>query len=511
MKKKLFLVFMICSCILLMGHSCGEGDGEGGASNDDIHYSFGIHPSGEDKYAYARDLGIDVNREGVYFIWDWVDPDRNGGFRFKYASAPPAGNNPGGRVNYDNERMRLLDVDGITMINNVCPFRGGELLKGEFRNEEEKEIYQLFVEKMVERYDGDADLGCTETNGIDCYNPGDNEYPSRELISILQNNPIKYWQVCNQVTDVCDGPECKFNELYARKYAEVMELTYSGIKSACPDCRVLIGGDSGKNLYPPVYDFLAGEYIDIIDKHFFGETGGYTAIPEEMDYLKESLEAAGFDLDELRFWITEIGTHSGDPVDDRDVPEAQKNDPPYQTEKEQAQELIKRYAVSFGYGIEKVLWAWGLKEGFGCDCCRFDYTGLIYDGNREPQGCDENDPYDRGDGVKKLAYYAFKLMIQKLKGFTFVETIMDIDGTYLFMFSKDSGPVYIAWSETGERVALDEINSDSVKITEAVPSVEYGEQVTDFESAFVSEIVYLNGGSIAISLDENPIFIEESY
>ncbi|MBU0485066.1 MAG: hypothetical protein KKB30_11210 [Proteobacteria bacterium] len=512
--SNLFPILMCC-IILFMWIGCrgdgGDKDVDLQNQDNDVQYSFGIHPSSEDDYSYARDLGIDFNRDGVYFVWDWVDPDRNGNFMFKNATASSTPDKPGGHVNYDNERQRLLSVEDIVLMNNVSPFRGGELLKGEFQNEEEKVIYQTFVEKMVERYDGDSDLGCTQTNGIDCYNPGDKEYPAQNLITILESNPIKYWQVCNQVTDVCSGPDCQFNDLYAQKYAEVMKLTYRGIKTSCPDCEVLMAGDSAKELYPPVYNILMGEYIDIVDKHFFGAQGEYVNVPEEMDYLKYSLEEAGFDLDKLKFWISEIGTYSGDPVDDRDVPDALKKDPPYQTEQEQAQELIKRYAVAFGYGIEKVLWAWGTKEGFSCNCCMFDYTGLIYDGNQESQSCDENDPYDRGDGVKKLAYYTFKLMTQKLKGFTFVETIQNSNGTYVYKFVKDSIPVYVAWSENEESLILTELSSNSVKITKAVPSYEFGDQVVDFNSAFASQTEDVSSGKITINLDANPIFIEENY
>ncbi len=474
--------------------------------NIDFGHSLGIHPSSEEEYAHAKDLDTDFNREGVYFIWDWVDTDKNGSFSFKQAMKSASVANPGGYINYDHERQRLLDVEGITLMNNVCPFQSRDQLEDKFHNEEEKAIYRTFVEKLVERYDGDSDLGCSMTNGIDCYNPGENEFPVQELILTLQKNPIKYWQVCNQVTDTCDGAECAVNE----KYADVMELTYTAIKSSCPEFQVLIAGDSSKDLYPPVYNRLAGNYIDIVDKHFFGETGEYRYIPEEMDFLKDSLETAGFDLDKLRFWITEIGTHSGNPVDDRDVDEEQKNDPPYQTEKEQAQELVKKYVVSFGYGIEKVLWAWEIKEEFGCDCCRFDYTGLIYDGNSEPQTCDENDIHDRGDGVKKLAYFSYKMMTQKLKGFICVDAILNSNGTHIYRFVKDEGgPFYVAWSESGESVALTEVESNSIKMTMAVPGFEYGDQVTDFNSAFVTEIKPVSNENIWIDLDENPVYVEE--
>jgi len=69
------------------------------------------------------------------------------------------------------------------------------------------------------------------------------------------------------------------------------------------------------------------------------------------------LQTGGFDLEKLRFWITETGTYSGEPTEEG-------HEMPYQTESQQAEGLIKRYTVAFGEGIEKVLWAWGIKRRF---------------------------------------------------------------------------------------------------------------------------------------------------
>ncbi|MCK5461339.1 hypothetical protein KAI58_05135 [Candidatus Gracilibacteria bacterium] len=475
-------------------------------SSSELSYSFGVHPSSANNYTYAKDLGIDFNREGTYFVWDWVDINKNGNFRFKKAIAPPHPDRPeskGGQINYDRNRERLVKVTDIELMNNVCPFRGGRMPKDEFRNEEEETIYREFVEKLVERYDGDSDLGCTQ-NAPDCYNLGDNEYPNQLFIDTLQTNPIKYWQVCNQVTDTCSGRECKDNNNYAIKHAKVQEITYLGIKASCPKCQVLIAGDSHKEMYPPVYEALNGKYIDIIDKHFFGEESDYVKIQEEMDYLKDSLQKTGFDLDKLKFWITETGTYSGDPVK-----ESGRENLPYQSETQQAQGLVKRYAVAFGEGVEKVLWAWGIVEGFGCDCCIFDYTGFIYDGNIEPQTCDANDPYDRGAGVKKLVYYSFKLMTDKIGGFTDVETIQN-SKNYVYKFTKNNKPIYIAWNDNDGNITLTNIDSDSVKITKTVPNVKSGADLNknNYPDFFETEVKTVSNGKITITLGENPVFIE---
>ena len=475
-------------------------------SFSELSYSFGVHPSGANEYTYAKDLGIDFNREGTYFVWNWSDINRDGNFSFKKAIAPPHPDRPeskGGQINYDKNRERLVKVVDITLMNNICPFRGGRIPKDEFRNAEEEAIYREFVEKLVERYDGDSNLGCTQ-DAPDCYNLGDGEYPNQSFIDTLQTNPIKYWQVCNKVDDTCSGKECKDNNNYAVKHAKVQKLTYLGVKASCPECQVLIAGDSRKEMYPPVYEALEGKYVDIIDKHFFGEENDYVAISEEMAYLKDSLQNAGFNLDKLKFWITETGTYSGDPAE-----EPGRKDLPYQSEAQQAQGLVKRFAVAFGEGIEKVLWAWGIIEGFGCDCCIFDYTGFIYDGNIEPQTCDANDPYDRGAGVKKLVYYSFKLLTDKIGDFTNVERIQDSEN-YVYKFTKNNKPIYIVWNDNGGSVTLTNINSDSVKITKAVPDAESGADLdkSDYPNFFETEVKAVSNDKITITLGESPVFVE---
>lgn len=198
--------------------------------------------------------------------------------------------------------------NAVNLVVNICPFRKG----GEFAGPDQEAIYQEFVTRTVERYDGDGDFGCVE-QAPDCYFAGDGEHPSQEVIARFQANPIKFWQVCNKVTDTCDGSDCPAT--YAAKFARAQELTYKGVKAADALAAVLMAGDSGKEMYPAVFAALDGGYVDIIDFHRYGQEGIYDP-QQDFDFLKDRLAKAGFDVDRLRFWITETGTYSGDPVDD---------------------------------------------------------------------------------------------------------------------------------------------------------------------------------------------------
>ncbi len=464
---------------------------------------FGIHPAGLDNYSYAHDLGIGFNRKTEYFIWDWADVDRNGNFKFKIVTppAPETRKNIKPRpIKYDEQHEMVAKIDDIKILRNICPFRGTFDIKNNQRNkfnsEKEKEIYEKYVEKLAERYDGDDDLGC-KLKSPDCYNKGDNEYPTESFIKTLEKNPMRYWQVCNNITDTCSGDDCR-NKLF-ENYAEVQKITYQAIKKSCPECQVLIAGDSEKEMYPPIFEILKGKYIDIIDHHFFGIENDYIKIKTDLEFLKDSLLTNNFDLNRLKFWITETGTYSGSPSEKKLS---------YQNEQSQARGLIKRYITAFGSaGVEEVFWAWGIKEGFHCNCCQFDYTGLIYNGNKPQQKCDANDTKDLGDGVKKLSYYSLKKLIEKIDGFTEVEKIDD-DKNFVYKFIKNGKSVYVAWSEVGGNITFKNINQDFILMTQTVPKYEQGEDVTNYIDAFEYKKILVKDGEAGVYLNEKPIFIE---
>jgi len=474
------------------------------ASTDAESSPFGAHPAGANNYEYAKDLGLSWNREGSYFSWIWSDPARSGNFSFKKAVAPenPNLSKSGGVINYDNQRSRL-NLAGINTMVNVCPFHKG----GEFRDAAEEQNYRQFVNKLVERYDGDDDLGC-EQNYPDCYSPGDDEYPSAELIEKIAASPIKYWQVCNQLQDTCED-DCR--DTFGEKFANAQKITYEAAKSADPTASILIAGDSGIQEYEPVFRALNGEFIDIVDFHRFAPVGDHDPAPD-FDRLKRDLEKNNFDTEKLRFWITETGTFSDEPVD-----ALRGRSFSSQSEKQQAGDLFKRNVAALFYGIEKIFWAWGIDEGFHRDCGLFDYTGLIYDGCDcvdEKYICGSDADDDPGAGVKKLGYFTFKLLVEKLDGADWdaVELVQNSDDIFIYKFVKNSAPIWVGWSDgDAERVATLEVgNRDSVKITAAIPTADSGAALDEnnYPNFFASSVAASENGRVAIILGESPVFIE---
>lgn len=413
---------------------------------------FGIHPAVP--YEEAEDMGVEWTRGGAspYFFWSFVDQDMTGdekSFAWKGIVETPDGK----RGSFDYDAVGNLDDAGFGVLYNIevqPPGTGGAYRKPHSYLPADTEAYRNFVKAAVRRY-----------------------------------SFINYWQVGNEPTSNWAD------------YGEFLCLTYGAVNEAGPDAKVLIGGAGGmamphtfseykKNFdaeYLPLLEDLAKQNkrcFDIFDFHLFGNASGdYRLSGQIRAYISQKIGELGIPQPE-EYWITETGTYSGDPK--ALSREGTVIDPPYQTERQQATDLVRRYVHSLGSGIKKVFWAWGLQEGFHYNEGFFDFTGLIYDGRYA---------YDEGAGVKKLSYYSYKKMAEILEGsdWNSIQTVQESDGVYAYMFTKNGSSAWVAWNDNGEprEIELAGVSSNEVKITEAVPKYGSGKEVGDYGSAFNTE------------------------
>ena len=325
-------------------------------------------------------------------------------------------------------------------------------------------------------------------------------------------SPIKYWQVGNEPNNSKSG------------FAELQKITYIAIKEVCPDCTVVIGGVPGMppashylatfdQQFKPFLDTLAGQYVDVLDFHWYGNaTGDYLGAKPVYDHLRAVLDADGFT--QTPIWITEMGSYSGDPLPN---PPVMPYDYPLQSEQQQALDYLKRYVYSLALGVKKIFPAFGMMEGFKYDGGYFDFTGIIYDG-WDPAG---TTPSDLGLGVKKLGYYTYRKMTEILEGSDWnnIETIQAADNVYIFKFTRNNAPIYVAWWDyfaepafapgKTKTVVLPGVVGDAVLVTEAVPKFATGKEVGDYATAFTSQTVATVNGTVSLTLHENPVYVEK--
>jgi len=358
------------------------------------------------------------------------------------------------KIRQFDERYAEICGSGLNILENFM-LHGWRKLLG---NAEYAELMRF----IVERYDADGINDAPKINGTE--------------------PKILYWEIGNEPNIEGKGDSCPPEE-----YARFLKFIYPVIKRACPQCKVLFAG-----LVPFTHDeYLdivlqngGGDYFDIVSLHYYGNaTGDYAYGVKMINEVRAVMAKYGINKP---IWITETGTYSG------------SVNGIFQSEEEQAADLVKRYVVLLSAGAEKVFWAWGLYEGFGGDGNQyFDQTGLIYDGRGD---------YDKGFGVEKRAYYAYGLMTEKLEGFTNIEEVqLREKNVFLFRFDKRNKYVYVVWWDWWNEPDLLEkeveipIRGKEAVLTIAVPK-ENGEAY--------SEIIEVQNGILKLRLRKSPVYIE---
>jgi len=411
----------------------------------------------------TKDLGLKWGR-AHYLIWPNVQPSKSevdqGIFNWS-----------------ESDNILATYPEGFMNVQNLVAFPARKTDTGEFvetfsfPSYEAGQDYKKFVQKAAERYDGD---GQEDAPGL--------------------KSPVKYWQVDNE-------QDLKSNDW--RGYADVLKLSYEGIKSTCPDCKVVAGGLGGElkglaTFLKPALDSLQGQYFDVLDYHCYGAKNEWKKCGD----LAEDIRKA-FPGKNLEIWLSETGTWSGAPSYPPNLPEDSE-----QSEADQAAALVKFNVYPLAKGVKKIFWAWGIIEGFGGpENNIFDNTGLIYDGLGTK---------DLGRGVKKLSYYTYRKLIEELEGADLnnIGTVSE-GSVYAYKFNriygKDKGrPVWIAWSESADikDVLIGELAGREVLTTESIPKYKKGKEAEEADLFREGRVKVASGDKVPLPSGGIPVYIE---
>jgi len=481
MNYKISFTILLISPILIIG-GCNKQDYKPTQGNWSGKYDdspFGIHgpsvpktdygiskPAGVDDYKDLSQIGAKWVRYagGTGLVWDNIEKTK-------------------GTYDWSKNDYVISETykQGIKIVISVNCFNSCDQGVSEPNGMIPKDMtaYKVFLEKAVERYDGD---------GID-------DAPGSPVVDV--------WSIQNEVDGVGwkDTPE---------DYALLLKASYEAIMEANPKAKVAIGGLATPLGYNSFYvkvlndleRYKGQQYFDIFDLHWSGQLA---ALDKNNDYKSElNYELGDFvktimsKMDEMNyknvsFWITEMSDYEGSPKTPSGILE-------YKSESYQAAQVIKRYVYSLGSGVDKIFWvtltewhAFGGEEGG-----YFDNVGLI-----------NNPGNEDGYSHMKLSYYTYKKMVDILEGSDWnnIETIHDSGNEYVYKFTnKDTEKsVWVAWSDDGQgSVSLRSLGISNAKVTEAVPKYDSGKDVPDYSIAF-----YTYTTSSDIVLENKPVFIEE--
>jgi hypothetical protein len=442
---------------------------------------FGFLDVPPDKFDYYSDLGIkwlEIARENERLGWGSVEKEK-GVYDFSAHDADICKFYQNG-INVIYITRPINSLYGTSWIEGV-PEATDEYPDGNL------DAWANYVKAVVERYDGD---------GID-------DAPCTTKII------IKYYQFVHEL-----NPFDKYWNDHREQYAEVFEITYKAMKQACEDCILsmpvphLSDLKEKNNFLSDVLSYLEGKNIHDI---------GFDYHRWSMDSSKpqpDKWKSRGQDYEEHIEYIeliSQIASRYG--FDNSNIISLESGmGATEEMEPDQAGYVIRAYIASIANGQKKLLWTKTVEYGHHTsDDIIWAHTGLIHN----PQNAD-------GLSHKKLSYYTYKLMVEKLEGSDWDNIVTIVDGTdnvYVYKFvRKDTGKsVYVAWwdwfDETGnsKTITIDVGNINSVKITEAVPDAESGADLdeNDYPHFFNIETKAANNGEITITLVKNPVFIEE--
>nr|NIM47597.1 hypothetical protein [Candidatus Aenigmarchaeota archaeon] len=151
------------------------------------------------------------------------------------------------------------------------------------------QAYANFLEKVVERYDGD----------------GTNDMPGLSI-------PIKYWEIMNEPSMQGGsiggaGEDLKFFVGTSQEYFEILKTSYETIKKADPEAKVAHAGMAGmqqnfQDFWGPVFAAGAGNYFDIANIH----TISTDERREDLYVIKFKRYLEKYGIKNKPIWITEV-------------------------------------------------------------------------------------------------------------------------------------------------------------------------------------------------------------
>ena len=419
----------------------------------------------------ARRGGVNFVRGSATMAWGALEPSE-GDYHFEYIDTT----------------VKIAGLCGINVLGTIIPYAdwsmtctpvdtgcsiftgGGDFF---FLNEgrsgpmcdSDTTAYYNFVEKIVERYDGD---------GID-------DMPGLTL-------PVLVWEFGNEVESFCGNYD-------PDNYLRDLDITRRAINEACSNCQLTNGG--ALEISDMVTDTAfwqkvitdGHQNIDFGNIHFnigkFTYPFPYTTFKENVDRFQNALTSVGEKTDT---WVTEWGIYSGS-----------QNNQPYISEEEQASIYTKLYCWSIANHL----------------------TNYFYD----LQGTSDNgigssallENISGSDSVKaRLFFYTQKLYESKFR---------DADSALIFLFDtnsfnsggikiyKKTATYYVIWGVSnlpsdisGVKVVTDIYgNADTVDVsTLTLPLSSNPIIIEDKEESSITEN---NANKIHVSLCPNPMHL----
>jgi hypothetical protein len=386
------------------------------------------------------------------------------------------------------------------------------------------------VGQFVERYDGD---------GID------------DVPGLLY--PVHHYGIEREFTGFWPSD--------AEDYVQLLELTYPAIHGADPQAELILNailmvdvfdGDPSpdelqrrlvtpqkgiRKSVPEIQKILAAcEFYDIIDFHSLGD---YVEIPPTTAWLREQLENNGCAPKPI--WIGDAFSMSvlvgyggrpawpGTPENLDRVIETLKLVADSKAEGHEgakswlhglmARGLVKKITVAAGEGLMGI--NIGNLEDWKTNLPLVDvasvplvgaamFMGMMETRVTQQQSGEGLPPYRTPSGPSRPAFFAIKLVNEKINTFTSVEKLELGPDIWAYHFTRPSGPLWVLWYDDGTLYFPDEIPpglSVDLPFTSANALITRTPTENGHET-LEPQILTSSNGTLSLTLDLTPIFIE---
>jgi len=459
----------------LQGETCGleEGEARCVGAGDHIESSpFGfldVPPKNFEAYADLSTHWIKGGREG----YDWQEVESQPGiYDFSVRDEELC-------EFFENGQRPIYCIRSINSLYGTTWVEGFPQATDEFPDGH-LDAWTAFVERFVERYDGD---------GLD-----DADCPSR--IS------LRHYQLVHELAPHGSGYWQDHRDEYARLYEE----TYQAVRSACSTCTLSMPVPNFSDLQAPT-NFLT----DVL-----GHLQGGGVVEVGFDYHNWSVEEGQPEPWRSRGEDYAMGVEYIERIEeiasDHDVEVALITSlesgmaATLEMESDQAAYIVRSYVSCVAHGQAKKFWTRTVEYSSDASVI-WAHTGLIHN----PLNAD-------GLSHKKLGYFTYKLMVEKLgdSDWENVEIIREDPDFSIYGFPAGGGMVYVVWRDCFDdscgvqEVTLEVGSGGPATVTEAVPAASSGADIDelDYPGFFPVETRPIVGESLTLEVGSAPLFVE---
>ncbi len=437
----------------------------------------------EHNLARMQALGMGVSRihndDGyISFSWKDVDAERDGqDLDFSYPDALA---------------VFACDVD-IRLVPTIVP-GSRENRDAQQPFQPDPEAWAVFLETVVERYDGDDDY--TPHQGV-------TDEPSQETRQAIQRCPIHSWVLGNELENVYEGdPSWCPPELYAETLAESTVLAHA----RDPEVQIIYGGLSWRAAYFQEQWSFVEETLGLLaeDPRTDLDAMGLHVYPWYLDLgdVSDHLDAVLALLPpDTPLWITESGFAS-------QYTETNLMEDGNASQISQARQLLAFHPMVFARQGQGVLLF--VVHDTGDDSRSFASYGLT----------------SHEDELPWLSYHAYKQMIGLLADADWSATQIveeNQQGRFAYRMPRRGGgelillvfePAALDDYEPGGQLSnasvlfeIDELQGSQATVLQALPEGDSGEEIGFNEPSFSQQNVQIADGQLSLEVGPRPVWV----